>query len=77
MLSFLFLTASAKSTLSGFFRGFAARIVDDERGQDVVEYLGVLAVVAALIGVVIGVANGLGGDITSGASHVISEVFNH
>jgi hypothetical protein len=78
MSTFLLLTfVRAQSTMSGFVRGLATRIAGDERGQDVVEYLGVLAVVAALIGVVIGVANGLGTDITNGAKHVVGEVFNH
>ena len=78
MSAFLLLTVvRVQSTFSGFMHGLAARIADDERGQDVVEYLGVLAVVSALIGVVVTVATGLGGDITSGASKVIKEVFNH
>lgn len=78
MSAFILTTAvRAQYSLTRVVHGLAARIVDDERGQDVVEYLGVLAVVSALIGVVVTVATGLGGDITTGAKHVISEVFNH
>jgi Flp pilus assembly pilin Flp len=78
MSAFLLLTAvRAQTTVTGFLQGVAARLADDERGQDVVEYLGVLAVVAVLIGVVSGVAGQLTSPILSGAKHVISEVFNH
>lgn len=70
-------TVRVQSTLTGLVRNLAARIAEDERGQDMIEYLGVLAIVAALITVVIGLTTSLGDPIKSGASKVISEVFNH
>jgi Flp pilus assembly pilin Flp len=57
-------------------RALASRIADDERGQDTIEYLGVLLVVAVLIGVVMGVVPQLRNTIVSGANDVISSVFN-
>jgi Flp pilus assembly pilin Flp len=53
----------------------AARLVSDERGQDAIEYVGVLAIVAVIIGVVIAVASGLNHPITSGVSKEISKIF--
>jgi Flp pilus assembly pilin Flp len=78
MSAFLLLTTvRVQTTVSGFVRGLAERLADDERGQDMIEYLGVLAIVAALIGVVVTLTSSLGAPIKSGASKVISEVFNH
>jgi Flp pilus assembly pilin Flp len=57
-------------------RAIASRIADDERGQDTIEYLGVLLVVAALIGLVIGVVPQLRQTILGGANDLISSVFN-
>lgn len=74
MSAFLILTATRIQTC---VRGLAARIADDERGQDTIEYIGVLLVVAALIGIVVGVVQGhLGSTIETGANDLISKVFN-
>lgn len=74
---FLHIAFRTQVSLAGLARKLSARVVDDECGQDAIEYIGVLAVVAVVIGVVIAVASGLQGTITSGASKVISEVFSH
>ncbi len=58
-----------------FIAGLAARLAEDERGQDAIEYVGVLAVVAVIIGVVITVASGLAKPITSGVSKEIASIF--
>jgi Flp pilus assembly pilin Flp len=58
-------------------RALVERLADDERGQDTIEYLGVLLVVAALIAVVVGiVSTKLGSTIQTGAQNVINDVFN-
>jgi Flp pilus assembly pilin Flp len=74
MSAFLLLTATRIQTS---MRGLAARIADDERGQDTIEYIGVLLVVAALIGVVVGIVQThLGTTIENGATSLISKVFS-
>jgi Flp pilus assembly pilin Flp len=77
MSDLVLLTAvRVKSTLSGFVQDLAARIADDERGQDTIEYIGVLLVVAALIAVVVGIVQTkLGSTIESGATSLINKVF--
>jgi Flp pilus assembly pilin Flp len=77
MSDLVLLTAvRVKSTLSGFVQDLAARIADDERGQDTIEYIGVLLIVAALIAVVVGIVQTkLGSTIESGASSLINKVF--
>lgn len=73
---FLLTAVRVKSTLSGFVQDMAARIADDERGQDTIEYIGVLLIVAALIAVVVGIVQTkLGSTIESGASSLINKVF--
>lgn len=74
MSAFIILTAARIETS---VRGLAARISDDERGQDTIEYIGVLLVVAALIGVVVGIVQThLGNTIESGATSLIGKVFS-
>lgn len=75
MSTFFFLTAARARTL---LRGLAARIAADERGQDTIEYIGVLVVVAAIIALVVGLVNGgaIGKEIGDGASSLISKVFH-
>ena len=76
MSDFLLHTAvRMRITVTGIVEGLADRIASDERGQDTIEYLGVLLVVAALIGVVVGLVPGLKSTITDGAKSVISGVF--
>lgn len=77
MSDLVLLTAvRVKSTLSGFVQDLATRIADDERGQDTIEYIGVLLVVAALIAVVVGIVQTkLGSTIESGATSLINKVF--
>lgn len=77
MSEFLLLTTvRAQAAVTGLLHSLAERLADDERGQDTIEYIGVLAVVAVIIGVVLAVAKGLRQDISSGASKLVSEVFN-
>jgi hypothetical protein len=78
MPALLLLTAQARSALAGVIHGIAARITDDEHGQDTIEYIGVLLVVAALITVVVGIVNNgsLTTTITNGAKNLINDVFN-
>ena len=72
MSAFLLLTAvRTQIAASGVVRRISARI-GDERGQDTIEYLGVLLVVAALIGVVVGLVPSLRSAITNGANTVIN-----
>ena len=56
-------------------RRIARRLLADQRGQDTVEYIGVLAVVAALIGVVLLVIGPLGPMIEHGAECLVAKVF--
>lgn len=56
-------------------QSFVARLAADERGQDAIEYVGVLAVVAVVIGIVIMVAGKLQAPILSGASKEITSIF--
>jgi hypothetical protein len=51
-------------------------VLADQRGQDTVEYIGVLAVVAALIGVVLLAVSTLGPTIEHGAECLIAKVFH-
>jgi hypothetical protein len=50
-------------------------VLADQRGQDTVEYIGVLAIVAALIGVVLLAVSTLGPTIEHGAECLIAKVF--
>lgn len=56
-------------------RRIARRLIADQRGQDTVEYLGVLSIVAALIGVVLVIVSPLGPSIEHGAECLIAKVF--
>ncbi len=56
-------------------RRIARCLLADQRGQDTVEYIGVLAVVAALIGVVLLVIGPLGPMIEHGAECLVAKVF--
>ena len=76
MSAFLLLSAvRTQVAATAIVRRVAARI-SDERGQDTIEYLGVLLVVAVLIGVVMGVVPQLRQTIINGANQVIDSVFN-
>jgi hypothetical protein len=76
MSAFLLLTAvRTQVAATGIVRRIADRIAD-ERGQDTIEYLGVLLVVAALIGLVMGVVPSFRQTIINGANSVIDSVFN-
>lgn len=57
-------------------RRIARRLLRDQRGQDTVEYIGVLAIVAALIGVVLVAVGPLGPTIEHGAECLIAKVFH-
>jgi Flp pilus assembly pilin Flp len=72
---FLLTAVRVQTTVTDVLERLAERIADDERGQDTIEYIGVLLVVAALIAVVVGVVNkSLGTTITNGAKSLISNV---
>jgi hypothetical protein len=76
MSAFLLLSAvRTQVAATSIVRRVAARL-SDERGQDTIEYLGVLLVVAVLIGVVMGVVPQLRQTIINGANQVIDSVFN-
>jgi len=57
-------------------KGMVERLTDEERGQDTIEYIGVLAVVAVVIGVLLAVVPNLSTTISQGASSLINKVFN-
>lgn len=57
-------------------KGMVERLTDEERGQDTIEYIGVLAVVAVVIGVLLAVVPKLFPTISSGASKLVNGVFN-
>ena len=78
MPDLLLITLQVRSALASAVQGIAARITDDERGQDTIEYIGVLLVVAALITVVVGIVNNgsLTSTITNGAKNLINSVFS-
>jgi Flp pilus assembly pilin Flp len=46
----------------------------EERGQTSIEYLGILVVVVAVLGVIIAAAPGFGNKITSGINKLIDQV---
>jgi hypothetical protein len=52
------------------------QLLTDQRGQDTVEYIGVLAIVAALIGVVMLAVNTLGPTIEHGAECLVAKVLD-
>jgi Flp pilus assembly pilin Flp len=75
MSAFLLLNA-VRVQAAGAVHRLAERITDDERGQDTIEYIGVLLVVAALIFVVLGVVKSdLTTTISKGATSLINKVF--
>lgn len=67
-------TARIQVQLSGLLETLRDRLADQE-GQDTIEYIGVLLVVATLIGVVVVAVGGLGDTIKSGATTLIHDVF--
>lgn len=74
---FLFTAVRIQTSVAGAVRNLAARLADDERGQDTIEYIGVLLVVAALISVVVLVTkNDLMSTIETGAKNLINGVFS-
>jgi Flp pilus assembly pilin Flp len=58
------------------FRSLAARLVRDERGQDAIEYVGVLVIVAAVIGVLLAVVNQIEPSLTTDVKNAITSIFN-
>ena len=72
---FLLTAIHVQTTVTGALNRLAERIADDERGQDTIEYIGVLLVVAALIAVVVAVVKtDLSSTIANGAKSLISNV---
>ena len=72
---FLLTAVRVQTTVTDALERFAERLADDERGQDTIEYIGVLLVVAALIAVVVTVVkNNLSTTIENGAKSLISNV---
>lgn len=51
------------------------RIADREAGQGALEYIGILAVVAVVIGLAVAAFNAAGGTINSGVTTLLGEVF--
>jgi len=73
----LFSAVRIHTSVAGAVRNLAARLADDERGQDTIEYLGVLLVVAALISIVVLVVKtNLQSTIETGATNLINSVFS-
>jgi Flp pilus assembly pilin Flp len=58
------------------FRAFAARLARDERGQDAIEYVGVLVIVAAVIGVLLVVVNQIEPGLKTDVTNAITSIFN-
>jgi len=56
---------AAQLAFTGFVLGAFDRVRSDERGQGSVEYVGIILVVVAIIGVVIAAASGLGDTIVT------------
>ena len=67
-------TARVQVQLTSLMETLRTRLAEQE-GQDTIEYLGVLLVVAALIALVVGVVNGLGGTIKGDVTNAINGVF--
>jgi Flp pilus assembly pilin Flp len=65
------------SMMAGLVRKLAARLADDERGQDAIEYVGVLVIVAVVIGavatVITKVAPGLTGDVGKAIDNIFKQ----
>lgn len=68
-------TARAQIQLTNLVERLRDRLAEQE-GQDTIEYLGVLIVVAAVILAVYQLIPGLKGTISKGAKQVIQGVFN-
>ena len=56
---------AAQIAFTGLVLGAFDRVRNDERGQGSVEYVGIILVVVAIIGVVIAAASGLGDTIVT------------
>lgn len=68
---------SAKQALVRGARRTLDRLRRDEDGQDMIEYAGVVVVVAVLIGIVITFTQStLGGQITDGISNLVNNIFS-
>ncbi|GIG39076.1 hypothetical protein [Cellulomonas phragmiteti] len=63
---------AVRLAVTGIVLGAFDRAGRDDRGQGSVEYVGIILVVVAIIGVVIAAASGLGGTIVSRLSEAIS-----
>jgi Flp pilus assembly pilin Flp len=68
------LTAQTRA-LRGFVRGLTNRLVSDERGQDAIEYVGVLVIVAAVIGVLLVVVSKIEPGLESHVTQAIGNIF--
>lgn len=65
---------AAQLLVTGFVAGAFDRLRGDDRGQGSVEYVGIILVVVAIIGVVIAAASGLGGTIVTKIKGAIDSI---
>ncbi len=62
------ITAQSRA-LRGYVGGITGRLMSDERGQDAIEYVGVLVIVAAVIGVLLVVVGKIEPGLESSRDH--------
>ena len=65
---------AAQLAFTGLVLGAFDRVRSDDRGQGSVEYVGIILVVVAIIGVVIAAASGLGGAIVTKLTTAINSI---
>jgi Flp pilus assembly pilin Flp len=68
------ITAQSRA-VRGYVRGFTSRLMSDERGQDAIEYVGVLVIVAAVIGVLLVVVSKIEPGLESHVTTAIGNIF--
>jgi Flp pilus assembly pilin Flp len=68
---------TASQMLVAFAHGLVERCRREETGQDMVEYAGVLVIVAAIIGAVFLGASGIGQSIVTHIGNEIDKIFSH